>query len=445
MKTILLLLFSAVVCLGHAFAQESTNTYPRIGESCPDFIIRNVSDKADSTLLNSYFHDRFFILAFWSKYCSASAASFPVIDALQQEFRDSVRFFLIGTEDKEERMRPMYKAIKEKLNLTIPFAFDSVVFKKFVPGPVPVFVWIDNKGIVQAVTGPLALTSENVRSFLNEKAFQFDDVSYMALKRRENLKLNYFKPFLLAGNGGQSDEYIHRSILIPYQGSQMTYAGLPISLDDLRRTPSMKGLLQGCGPLENLYKFAYTGHSSWYSDSPLYENVYPRCQVRVKDKSLFEVDWVSKKGLYWYSLLVPAAQASDSTLLKAMQQDLERTFGFVAQVRKRKMPCYVLTVDRKARARLKTTHDDKSNDILEPAEIKLTDISMSAFVESIFYKHIMNQPPIIDKTGIGFNIDIHLKVNIYDLEDIKRALAPLGFKLRERKRRMDVIVIADKR
>ncbi|MEX1239368.1 MAG: thioredoxin-like domain-containing protein [Cyclobacteriaceae bacterium] len=162
MRTILLLLLSAVVCHSHAIAQEKAIDYPQIGQSCPDFVIHNVPDDADSVLSKTYFDGRFFILAFWSKYCSGSAASFPVIDSLQQEFKNQVMFFLIGNEDKEERMRPMYKAIRERLNLTVPFAFDSLLFKKLVPGPVPAFVWIDNKGVVQAVTGSLALTSENV-------------------------------------------------------------------------------------------------------------------------------------------------------------------------------------------------------------------------------------------------------------------------------------------
>ncbi|MEX1239367.1 MAG: DUF3738 domain-containing protein [Cyclobacteriaceae bacterium] len=223
----------------------------------------------------------------------------------------------------------------------------------------------------------------------------------------------------------------------------MAYGGLPISLYELRRRSPTRGLVQGCASLEDLYKFAYAGQPSWSSNSPLYERVYPRCQVNVKNQALFQVERVSKKGLYWYSLLIPESEASDSALLRAMRQDLQRTFGFVAQIEKRRMPCYVLTLEKRAKSRLRTTHGDKTNDIIEPAEVKLTDIPMATFVETIFYKHIMNQPPIIDHTGIDFNIDIHLRANIYDLEDIKAALEPLGFRLRQRTKRMDVIVISD--
>lgn len=422
--------------------QDVNHAYPRMHMEIPDFTIRNMQDRPDSILTKADVKGKFVILFFWSKLCSACVKYFPQFNAMHEQFSDQVTFVLIGTEDKQERMRAIYDKVQKKLQLDIPFAFDSVLFHKFVPQVVPHLIWIDNQGMVSAITDATELNPENIRTFLNAKPFIFHDWSYEAIASRRSHKLDINQPFLRNGNGGSTNELTSRSLLVPFQADRMAFTGLPMNIDNVIKYYPNRNLLQGCAGLEKLYRFAYTGYPSWFYRDPPYKEFDPRCVLNIRDKSAFQTD-ESFGGFYWYSLLIPEERASAAALLKAMQNDLEDAFGYVAKVETRRVPCWVVTSSARARRNLKASGRGKQHDHIEAAEVILSNTSMDKFIGSVFYLHTENQQPILNKTRITHPFDVNLSVNLYDFNDIKRALQELGLEVKERKQKMKVIVISD--
>jgi thiol-disulfide isomerase/thioredoxin len=425
-----------------AYTQDQQPAHPVINMEIPDFIIRNMQNIPDSALSKDNLKGKFTILNFWSRFCSACVGFFPDLNTINEQFNDQVTIILIGTEDKQARMRPIYEKVRQKLRLTIPYAFDSVLFNQFVPQVVPHLIWIDNSGIVRAITGASDLRAENIRLFLNGERFQFFDWSFDATKSRQSKSIDINQPFLHDGNGGTTDKMISRSLLVRYEPDRMAFVGFPSNIDRVINYHPNPALLQGCAGLEKLYRFAFTGYPSWFYNDPVYKDFYPRCILNVRDKSAFDTDQ-SLTGFYWYSLLVPEKVASSDMMLKAMQSDLEKSFGFRATVVQRRVPCWVVTSSARARRTLKATGRENNGDRIDPAELILSSVSMDKFIATVFYKHIENQQPIVNKTKIRHPFDVSLSVNLYDFNDIRQALERLGLNLKEKKRKMKVIVIKD--
>src|SRR5882757_4034438 len=115
-KLILMVLLLLYVSAIHA-QTESLTVYPKVGKPCPDFILRNIRyfTKNQATLQD--FHGKWLVLDFWNRYCGACVASFPKISALQKEFGEKVQFMMVGIEDPEKRIEPMYAKYRIKENL----------------------------------------------------------------------------------------------------------------------------------------------------------------------------------------------------------------------------------------------------------------------------------------------------------------------------------------
>ena len=74
-------------------------------------------------------------------------------------------------------MPKTYNSFREKQHLILPVSFDSVNFRKFDVTGVPYLVWIDDCGIVKAITSTTELSDEHIRSFIQNKPFWVRDVS----------------------------------------------------------------------------------------------------------------------------------------------------------------------------------------------------------------------------------------------------------------------------
>jgi len=431
------------LCVCQAFGQGTSQDFPVIGQRCPDFRFRGIKDFGKSEISRDELAGHFVIIDFWNKYCSMCVESFPKTNAIRKQFANELTILLIGEVDKEHRTRPMYEKVRARLNLTIPYCFDSLQFKSFVPRSVPHLVWMDKDGIVKAITTSTELTEENVRLFLAGRPFAFFDRSFSAEQQRKSVSFDYWKPFLSNGNGGEASNFLIRSILVPYNSEAMGYASLPTSLNTLRKLGYPPGLVQGCASLESLYKFAFTGYDSWYTEDSIYVKIYQKPLIDVKDNRPFQMNPATNQGLYWYSLSVPPERATADFILQAMQSDLNRCFGYQARLETRTMPCWVLTATPEAKLRLKSTSTIKQNDKAEPVEVKLTDISIGEFISTVFYKHIKGKPPIIDRTGIRYNIDVEFNTDLYDFEAIRYSLSNLGLRLGRDTLSMKVIVISD--
>jgi thiol-disulfide isomerase/thioredoxin len=424
---------------------------PIIGKPTPFFELTNVDNFKNKKVNSTDFKGKHIIIDFWNKNCIACVQSFPKLNSIHKKYKEKLNFVLVGTDEKG--IEEMFQTFKQKLNLEFPYAFNGPLYKDFVTGGAPHIVWIDDKGIVKAVSGGSDLTQENIEAFLKGEKFKFYDLSHLARASKQN-DYDPLKPFLLQRNGDTAYEskIRYRSLITEHiPGTpQASWPDFHMFRRDGPTPNSRAGgrfIYEACTDLRDLYRGAYTGYYQWnYTDS-IYKTVQPGVILELKDTSLFVHDVKNELGLYWYSLVMPGdRKVTASLLMQTMQADLKRYFGFEAAVETRKFPYLRLTATEKVQ-NLKTKGGKQTGDA-DHAFYKATNVTTETFLRHVMTFHSYFEsggqvPVLVNETGIDYNLDIDVKAAFSSWQDVQRLLKEMGFSLEQAEREFKVVVIRD--
>jgi thiol-disulfide isomerase/thioredoxin len=441
-----------ILCILHLpiYAQSiNEDSYPEIGKPCPDFLLKNIQYYSKSQASLKDFKEKFLILDFFATGCASCFASLSHINQLQKDFKHQVQYILVGYDDKY--IRSYFEKFRQKQNLQLSVCYDSLLFERFVPGGgVPYFVWIDDKGIVKAITSSDDVNKQNVEAFVNRNAFEYADNSYGAKLLKEASTFDPSKPFLIKNNGGQDTNFLFRSLLSNWKPTDIIQ-NPPLDIKDIFSdrnvavTLSSKIGFQGLGiDLSTLYRLAYSGRSIWDTKDSIYGNFYYLPQFDFEDSSVFEPDYSTGKNLYSYSLIIPLSKATSKYFMEVMRRDLQNYFGYNVEVVTKKMPCWKLISTEQARNNLKTKDSNyvrkKGIVINTVGGFSLKNIPVKTIIGQLYSYHQL-EPPFIDETGIKSNIDITLDALMTDLDDVRRGLQKNGLDLVKGEKEMKVIII----
>lgn len=443
MKTFLFLvafnLFSVTIL--HAMGDT---LYPEVGRPCPEFHLKNVNyfKKKEVTLAD--FKGKWLVLDFWNKYCSSCIASFPKVNAMQKIFGDRVQFMLIGLQDADDKIRPMYEHFKKKLDLTLPCAFDSTLSDYWGIFNTPHIIVIDDKGIVRART--FKVDSDDIQSFLNGQTPVLSVIPYVTQQKEAGapdigdarIPLDVYKPYMINGNGSRSDtDFLFRSVLTNWnQANQYSDAIWVEGQPNYR-----KGMFQAIGvSLDLLYDEAYFGRMGWEITDTLFYGKYSLDPIlEISDSSSFQSN-VNGKNMFCYSLILSAEKGTKANLQKAMQRDLETYFGFNASIETRELPCWRLVASNGAVTKLGTKGGkQKIEENIPHVSYKFSNVTIERLIQ---YFLVFTNEVILDETGITQSVDFTSE-DCTDFESLKRFLPKYGLKLIPSKKEMKVLVIRD--
>ncbi len=152
-------------------AQSQPNADPQVGQNCPEFTFHDVHYPEMEKVTLSDFEGKWLILDFWSKTCVICPRSFPKLSQLQEVFRDSIQFLLVGINNTRFNadIEAFYDDLRLKHNLQLPVAYDSVAKKDFGVHTVPHVVIVDPARIIRAITLPSEINEDVLRSLLAGK------------------------------------------------------------------------------------------------------------------------------------------------------------------------------------------------------------------------------------------------------------------------------------
>src|SRR5450755_2346486 len=110
----------------------------KVGKPCPDFTLDHVEYYPKKSVSLKDFRGKWLILDCWTSRCMACISSFPHTNQMQKEFAGKVQFLMVGftgvmsgNRPDDQHIHSLYKKLKEKEQLKLPMAFDSIQFKKF--------------------------------------------------------------------------------------------------------------------------------------------------------------------------------------------------------------------------------------------------------------------------------------------------------------------------
>jgi hypothetical protein len=103
------------------------------------------------------------------------------------------------------------KRKKQGQEITLPSVVEDTTLRKlFYFNTVPHEVWINDAGIVIAITDPIVVTDSVIQRMVDRKPLR------LPLKYTDPT-FDKYKPFLVAGNGGSDSSFLARSVLTEYK------------------------------------------------------------------------------------------------------------------------------------------------------------------------------------------------------------------------------------
>jgi len=431
------ILFFLLWCWKPADAQIlGTMKPPLVGEKVPDVVIANLLHFKKNSAKLSDFRSKMLILDFWATWCKPCVMMIPQMDSLEKQFAGKVQFLPVSYQTAEQISVFRQKfARRNGMRIQGPEVVGDTLLKSLFPhSGVPHYVWIDQDGVLRAVTGLEDITAAKIQQVLSSS-------SAFLTEKKDEPRLSYdphTTPLL---------EFIGQQKL-PAFGAVNYHAVLTGYIPGMQsRTSFLKPTGEGqswrltyCNEnLRSMYGYAYGRARHFFSDNSV--------SIEVRDSSQFfhmgktAREWMPQHS-YCYELVVPG-QLADSGF-SMVQMDLRRMFPqYEAGIEKRKM---------KVLALVRTSGIDKVKSRSEQRKVSYDGFfyqarrtTMENFLVGLNGIYMNSSPlPITDHTGYQGEIDLTLDVKFSDLEDVNRGLSRYDLRLVETVDSVDILVIKDR-
>jgi len=449
MKKIFVLLAISILGLHVKSQNLSLKSYPIVGEDFPEHNFPEFTNYPTRFANTKDFLGKWLILDVWGYSCSACIASFPRMDSLAAKFKDSVQVIMVGATNPgygnvkkiTATTKNLYKHLEEVYHLKFTVAYDSTFFVKYNVGALPQIFVINPEGKIVAKT--VHIDDAQVIQLLHGKTPEFEK----SFSKDETKASNYKSelPLLTSGrsaNGGNDTSYIYRSMLVPYS-DEMPY-GKTI---DLRKATSFQpenGKLEifQCR-IPSLYRLAYFGLDNWDTwNKEFYAKKSKDLILRFKDSSSLQ-EKIKNNVEYAYSLQLPKGKRNIADYMIAMQTDLGRVFNCKARIQNEYATVLKLETEDKKKVDKHISDSNLTPDIINDYDHILFINQKMDIICGVLTNALHLDYPLINDAGIDNNLTLNIKANMFNLEEVYRALSKLGFKITKTMVEMQTIVLTD--
>jgi len=421
-----------------AFAQPNA---PKAGQKMFDFSLQDVENYSKSKISLNDFKGKWLVMDFWYRGCGASATSLPKMDSIHRAFKDKLSVLMVVTNSNllfGKSVKPLFQKLIERQNLSMPAAYDSTLSQKWNIYSFPYIIIVNPQGIVHSVTTGYDLSIKKVTDMVAGKEVTFDP------KRLD-------RPVFYADSIPNLQSRLkYRSILTSWDGEWQIIPGVENYLEAFPHN----GIRFARTNLQWLYMTAYLGKSYWsIEDSLEYVSTYQIPVLEMKDQTPFKANFLTGESVYNYQLDVPPPARNAETIMRIMQNDLKNMFGYEAHIEYRDVPVWKLTANKNTEKLLKTKGASPYSANITDTGNNDGDGGLAGFfmvnyplraLKDVLLKFVNKQNlPLIDETGINYNIDIRMDALMTDLNQINRELNKYGLTVTKAPRKMKVLVITD--
>jgi thiol-disulfide isomerase/thioredoxin len=443
-------------------AQDDKKSYPEEGKQIMDYTFTDVMNYPDKTCKISNFRGKWLVLDFWTRWCGGCIASFPKMDAIDQQFRGKAKVLMVGSYansnnkegvSDEKLTKTIFELKRRRYNLNFSVVFDSLVANTFSLDGVPAIFIINPEGKIVAKT--YEIDSSLLAEFINGRrpAYAYN---YSVDEPLPFHGYNFKYPVLTNGqssNGGFDNDFLCRSMIANWNPKMYpSYIHGFDGKDDLG---------QGCAEalgmdLPTLIKIAYTGRAYWSSnDDSVYTTTSRKLILKLKDTLRFgTLNARTNQNNYAYSISFPGRKTNPQFIRRWLLQDLERYFNFKSQIENCDADVYVLRVtDLKKVMKLESKGgkplckevSDRPGFIFTnwPFKKFARHFGLDMGISPRYHNDYNLMPPLIDETGLDFNMDLIFIADLRDLDEVNEALMKNGLEIVKGKRKLKCIVITD--
>lgn len=113
------------------------------------------------------------LIDFWACWCGSCIVKFPLIDSLQAKFLGQLKILPVNSKASKDSHARIQELISgktySKYKLGLPTVVDDEIITKLFPhNAVPHYVWINQSGVVKAISLSFLVKEENLKQMLTE-------------------------------------------------------------------------------------------------------------------------------------------------------------------------------------------------------------------------------------------------------------------------------------
>ncbi|HMJ48247.1 MAG TPA: hypothetical protein VK498_13020 [Ferruginibacter sp.] len=380
----------------------------KVGDKVPFINFKNVLQYKKPTAGLIDFRKKLLLIDFWAGFCSACIKKFPMLDSMQDVYKDDFNVLLISSSpsDTRESVARLFRNIRNtrggQLRLPVILS-DTIANELFSHLYIPHYIWVDSLFTVVAITGSDDVTPGKIAGFIQ-------DTKPVFTPKNDKGGLDMDQPLYINGIAANNPPLLARSALagyIPGMGARSR-----INSDIKGNVTKMLFINQ---PAVYLLMAAYH-----YYDKP------GRIRMPQQQGSMVDINGKSEEWLiansFVYELITPPVPMS--TALHYMQDDLKRWLGFSASIDTIATDCYILKADSVVLKKYISTGKKNTNTLnaISGRTLKSGSLSeLAGYLDSKLPLHVL------DETGFIYRIDLVLPdTGNDDLESFRLTLAPYG-------------------
>ena len=438
MKTKTTIIVMAMLCLNFfakAQAVDVTAKGLQIGQEVPNVTLTNLhnykdaSGKVATTAKLSDFKGKLIILDFWATWCAPCVASIPKLERLQKQFEGKLQILPVTYQQGKDVLLFLAN-LKEKQRRivgSLPNVFaDTELIKLFPHVYLPHYVWIDQKGVVRAITDGKPINELEINNALKE--------NYQNLVKKQDFKIALDKnvPIFINGNGGDGSTMIYHSMLSTYVAG--IGAGFSINPPIEGNVGFSKMLAKNVGVMR-LFNSAI-GNGKYYASS---RTIYESKDSLVLDPLRMGDNW---RALSWtYELSLP--QDLQAAGYQLMHNELLKSFPqYSVKLEKRKTLCYSL----KLISGKSIIPSVGGEELLyqNPTGLKMRNGTLNLFINALsYYYYSTSKIPIINLVEDRTRTDLIISASLTNVDAINLELIKYGLVIVKGELEIDMIVYRD--
>lgn len=378
------------------------------------------------------------ILDFFNSGCLACLKSVPVMDSLQEKFKDQIQIIMV-TDNTDKEVQKFFNRLP-KLPAFPIIINDSNFYSRLFPhiGD-PLHVWIDQKGIVKAITDHYNTTESNIRKLIVQDSIK-------VFKRASIVDFGIDKTLLGVEKSTLINQVTNYSVFFKPLNEYFDINRLRIYKDSI--TGNEIGLTAINYPLYALYSLAFSKELFSYPINTRNLVNNNRISVRVKNKldlkkntvdSLYD-EW-KNRNLVSYEMKV----AKGDSFYMQLQNDLERFTQFTAKIKWEIRECLVLVISDKQLFNTIKNKGTQSYLLTDSTGLRISGMSLQHSLLpqlAVVFQDLTY--PVIDETNFLDPITLKITSDLLDLKNLNQELSWYGLVLKKEYRKIKILEIKDK-
>ncbi|MDB5004408.1 MAG: hypothetical protein JWQ34_2633 [Mucilaginibacter sp.] len=435
----------AILCLLIANIAKAQSIKPlKVGDKCPEIIIGNMLNSKSSAVKLSALKGKLVIIELATVYCGPCKETAHKLDSLRKNVFGERLYPIFVTSEEREKVNVFLQ--KDPIGKTLGFLYvygDKKLTKYFPHTFTPHEVWINQKGVVIAITDHHYVTKENIQKVLNGEAVDwpvkydaFDDKAPLIVLNKANFPMIKDMPRLITYSAFSNHiDGVSSSFLLKWNPK-------PIYGDSSDRVRiSMVNL-----PVVVMYLWAF---DKAYTTFPISQLI-----LEVKDKSKYssngrltgdnlppstdQVVW-NKENTYCYNAeflqTVPEHEVRKNVLAQ-----LDYSLGVHGRLEKRQVDCWVLSGNLKSNFPFK-----KEVPIDSIYDVKNRPAGYAIIGNLVWYaSRVPNNPPFLSEVTVPEQVRVWItKQVLSDIDQLNSALNKYGLVVKKAKREVEMLVITE--